>query len=45
MFSRVVEKGVVVLNMKEDSELLTSASLVLDHVKSYLYNKSPEELA
>ena len=41
----MVEKGVVVLNMKEDSELLTSASLVLDNVKSYLYNESPKELA
>lgn len=42
-FSRLVEKGVVVLNMNEDSELPTSASLVLDHLKSYLYNESPEE--
>ena len=40
---RLVE-NVVVLNMKEVSELLTSASLVLDHVKSYLYNESPDKV-
>jgi len=42
-FARLVENGVVVLNMEADSELPTSASLVLDHVKSYLYNESPDE--
>lgn len=42
-FPRLVENGVVVLNIKEDSDLPTSASLVLDHVKSYLYNESPDE--
>jgi len=42
-FPRLVENGVVALNMKADSELPTSASLVLDHVKSYFYNESPDE--
>ena len=40
---RLVE-NVLVLNMKGDSELPTSASLVLDHVKSYLYNESPDKV-
>ena len=41
---RIME-NVVVLNMKADSELPTSASLVLDHVKSYLYNdESPDKV-
>jgi hypothetical protein len=43
-FARLVENGVVALNMKADSELPTSASLVLDHVKSYFYNESPDEV-
>lgn len=42
-FPRLVENGVVILNMKANLELPASASLVLDHVKSYLYNESPEE--
>nr|ABK21544.1 unknown [Picea sitchensis] len=42
-FPRLVENGVVVPNMEADSELPISASLALDHVKSYLYNKSPVE--
>ena len=40
---RLVE-NVVVLNIKADSELPTFASLVLDHVKSYLYNESPDKV-
>jgi pimeloyl-ACP methyl ester carboxylesterase len=42
-FPRLVENGVVILNMKAGSDLPTSASLVLDHVKPYLYNESPDE--
>ena len=37
---RLVERGVVVQNMKVDIELPPSYSLVLDHVKSFLYNEA-----
>ena len=37
-------ENVVVLNMKADSELPTFSSLVLDHVKSYIYNESPDKV-
>eukprot|EP00253_Pinus_taeda_P006561 PITA_06561 len=42
-FARLVENGVIVLNRESDSEQPTSASLALHHVKSYLYNNSPDE--
>eukprot|EP00253_Pinus_taeda_P002469 PITA_02469 len=42
-FARLVGNGVIVLNREADSEQPTSASLAIDHVKSYLYNKSPDE--
>eukprot|EP00253_Pinus_taeda_P030081 PITA_30081 len=42
-FARLVENGVIVLHREAVSEQPTSASLALHHVKSYLYNKSPDE--
>eukprot|EP01018_Ginkgo_biloba_P000625 Gb_14833 [translate_table: standard] len=44
VFPRLMRNGVFQLNYgKGVSEQPTSASLVLDHVKSYLYNESPEQ--
>ncbi|KAH9309555.1 hypothetical protein KI387_037466, partial [Taxus chinensis] len=44
VFPRLVADGVVELNYgKGNSEMPTSASIVMDHAKPYLYNESPEE--
>ncbi|KAH9309554.1 hypothetical protein KI387_037465, partial [Taxus chinensis] len=44
VFPRLVANGVVEVNYgKGDSDIPTSASVVMDHAKHYLYNESPEE--
>ncbi|GLJ37809.1 hypothetical protein SUGI_0768740 [Cryptomeria japonica] len=44
VFPRLVASGLVALNYgKGDSEMPTSASLVLNHIKSFFYTESPEE--